>query len=201
MARRETVLDVIRWGVIIMAANSSPSGRPRELYRDPAHGKIAGICAGIGHYFSWPVWPIRLLLVLLAVFTQFFPLVAAYLIAWFVLDPVSPHRAVGLRGQVDGWVMNTRGKWDQRQTPPTVSVQESQVGPAPASQGGTPTAGDFAATNAPHDGHHYAQPRIVVPADVESLDMAFAELEQQVQALERHVTEPAFVLRQQFRSL
>ena len=183
-----------------MAANSRQSGRPRELYRDPAHGKIAGICAGIGHYFDWPVWPIRLLLVLLAVFTQFFPLVAAYLIAWFVLDPVSPHRAVGLRGQVDGWVMNTRGKWEQRQGQPTVSVPESPANPEPDVDVSI-SRDEVAQAAKPGAALHYPPHRVVVPADVESLEMAFAELEQQVQAMERHVTEPAFVLRQQFRSL
>lgn len=168
-----------------MAARPS---RPRELYRDPDHGKIAGICAGIGRYFNWPVWPIRLALVLLAVFTQFFPMAAVYLIAWFVLDPLSDYSPPGLRGQLDGWVRHTRSRWDQDQyTPAAADAEYAQPEP-----GGKVEQPVFAA------GSSAREP---VPPDAFSVEAAFAELEQRVQRIERHVTEPAFVLRQQFRSL
>lgn len=162
--------------------------RPRELYRDPDHGKIAGICAGIGRYFNWPVWPIRLALVLLALFTQFFPMAAVYLIAWFVLDPLSDYSPPGLRGQLDGWVRHTRSRWDQDQySPATADAEHAE--PDAAGKGGRSAFGVAAAV------------RETVPSDAFSIEAAFAELEQRVQRMERHVTEPAFVLRQQFRSL
>ena len=158
--------------------------RPRELYRDPAHGKIAGVCAGIGRYFDWPVWLIRLALVVLAVTTQVFPLVAVYLIAWFVLDPLSSYSPPGLRGQVDGWVRHTRSHWDGG--PAAQADTESMAEPGEtASQPSTPQA-------------VIRQP---VEPDWFGVETAFAELESRVQAMERHVTEPAFVLRQQVRSL
>lgn len=161
--------------------------RPRELYRDPDHGKIAGICAGIGRYFNWPVWPIRLVLVLLAVFTQFFPMAAVYLIAWFVLDPLSDYSPPGLRGQLDGWVRHTRSRWDQDHYTPPTDTEYAQ--PEPGDKAGRPEYGASASA------------RETVPPDAFSIEAAFAELEQRVQRMERHVTEPAFVLRQQFRSL
>lgn len=158
--------------------------RSRELYRDPVHGKIAGVCAGIGRYFDWPVWLIRLALVVLALTTQVFPLVAVYLIAWFVLDPLSSYSPPGIRGQLDGWVRHTRSRWDRDQGPEA----ESEPEPAPAN-----------ATS-----QHAS--RVVLPpepieADWFGVETALAELESRVQAMERHVTEPAFVLRQQFRAL
>ncbi|NQD38728.1 PspC domain-containing protein [Permianibacter sp. IMCC34836] len=174
-----------------MAAN-----RPRELYRDPAHGKVAGVCAGIGQYFGWPVWPIRFAVVLLAVFTQVFPLVAAYLIAWFILDPVSKFDAPGLRGQVDGWVMQTKRRWDEGSTepvrPPTDREPQASAGEAAAPSEAQQTAR-----------HQPTRPQTVpsAPSTLVGLEFYFGELERQVQAMERHVTEPAFVLRQQFKSL
>lgn len=158
--------------------------RPRELYRDPAHGKIAGVCAGIGRYFDWPVWLIRLALVLLAVTTQVFPLVAVYLIAWFVLDPLSSYSPPGLRGQVDGWVRHTRSRWDG--------------GPVPAADAEPFVEPESAA---PQSANHETASRSRIEPDWFSVEVAFVELESRVQAMERHVTEPAFVLRQQFRSL
>jgi len=164
--------------------------RPRELYRDPAHGKIAGVCAGIGRYFDWPVWLIRLALVVLAVTTQVFPLVAVYLIAWFVLDPLSSYSPPGLRGQVDGWVRHTRSRWDGGPVP------EVDAGPfaEPEREVPQPAHTTQSASQGP-----VTHPR--VEPDWYSVEVAFAELESRVQAMERHVTEPAFVLRQQFRSL
>jgi phage shock protein C len=167
--------------------------RPRELYRDPVRGKVAGVCAGIGRYFDWPVWPIRLGFVLLAVFTQVFPLVAAYLIAWFVLDPVSDYSPPGLRGRVDGWFRHTRSRWDQAESMPEDGMMDEPAPVEPA-QPATRT--------------HQVPPQTMpvwpvqpVAADSASIEAAFAELELRVQQMERHVTEPAFVLRQQFRSL
>ncbi|HEX4909902.1 MAG TPA: PspC domain-containing protein [Permianibacter sp.] len=158
--------------------------RPRELYRDPARGKIAGVCAGIGRYFDWPVWPIRLALVVLAVTTQVFPLIAVYLIAWFVLDPLSSYSPPGLRGQVDGWVRHTRSHWDG----------------GPVTQADTESMAENG-VDVPKPGVPEAKTSQPVEPDWFGVETAFAELESRVQALERHVTEPAFVLRQQFRSL
>ncbi|WP_375417816.1 PspC domain-containing protein [uncultured Hymenobacter sp.] len=39
------------------SANTAAADEPRRLYRDTRHGKIAGVAAGLGHYFHVnPVW-------------------------------------------------------------------------------------------------------------------------------------------------
>lgn len=48
------------------SSSTTAAGEPRRLYRDTRHGKIAGVAAGLGHYFNVnPVW-IRLAFVVLA---------------------------------------------------------------------------------------------------------------------------------------
>lgn len=199
--------------------------RPRELYRDPARGRVAGVCAGLADYFGWPVWPVRLGIALLAVFTQFFPVVAAYLIAWFILDPVSPNYASGLRGQMDDWVMKTRSRWDHDQgrpvTPP--AAESDPIAPGSrAHQAAGHTDPSHANADYAEAGYQDSEPstpgqpplRSASPsrnrppeqaawlaADPVAIDACLQELESRVRNMERHVTEPAFVLRQQFRSL
>lgn len=169
--------------------------RPRELYRDPARGKVAGICAGLARYFDWPVWPIRLALVVLAVFTQFFPLFAVYLIAWFVLDPVSDYSPPGLRGRVDGWVRHSRERWEDGQERPTVEISDSPAaGAADKTKSGQGSPRGQSSTE-------NGSMRDVPPADLQAIEDLLAELEQRVQGIERHVTSPAYVLRQQFLHL
>ncbi len=191
--------------------------RPRELYRDPARGRVAGVCAGLADYFGWPVWPVRLGIALLAIFTQFFPVVAAYLIAWFILDPISPSHASGLRGQMDDWVMKTRSRWDHDQGRPMTPPEADDT-----MRSGTSSGPDQADASAYHssnagvshtDQGHQAfrpagaernpppEPAVRLAADPVAIEACLLELESRVRDIERHVTEPAFVLRQQFRSL
>ncbi len=197
--------------------------RPRELYRDPARGRVAGVCAGLADYFGWPVWPVRLGIALLAIFTQFFPVVAAYLIAWFILDPVSPNYASGLRGQMDDWVMKTRSRWDRDQgrpiTPPTAEpapdtasgYQQTSGQPSPfqaptrdaetGAGNGQPMFDQPPFRSANPDRNRPTGPAGWLAADAVAIEACLLELESRVRDIERHVTEPAFVLRQQFRSL
>ena len=60
-------------------------GRSRRLYRDPRHGKIGGVCAGIANYYGMETWVVRCIAVtgLLFVGQFVFP---AYWIAYFVMD-------------------------------------------------------------------------------------------------------------------
>ena len=58
----------------------------RELLRDPARGKIAGVCAGLSDYFNMELWLVRIIVVT-AVLLAGGPLfVVAYIAAWFILD-------------------------------------------------------------------------------------------------------------------
>lgn len=59
--------------------------RRGELYRNPAQGKIAGVCAGIADYFGWETWLVRILIVSGVLFGMPF-LILGYIAAWFILD-------------------------------------------------------------------------------------------------------------------
>lgn len=61
----------------------------KHLYRSQTHKVLAGICGGLGEY--WTVDPVvlRLLWIFVTVFTGFAPGIIAYVLAIFVV-PVKP---------------------------------------------------------------------------------------------------------------
>lgn len=59
---------------------------PNRLYKDPRHGKLLGVCAGIAVYFDVRPGVIRFLAILGAVFTGFWPIVIVYIIMAVVLE-------------------------------------------------------------------------------------------------------------------
>ena len=69
----------------------------KRLYRSTKYRMIGGVCGGIAEYFDIDPTIIRLLYVLLSLFTACFPGVILYLICLFVMpnDPgftdVTPH--------------------------------------------------------------------------------------------------------------
>ena len=60
-------------------------GRSRRLYRDPRHGKIGGVCAGLANYYGMETWVVRCMAITGLIFLSqiIFP---AYWIAYFVMD-------------------------------------------------------------------------------------------------------------------
>lgn len=56
-----------------------------ELFRDPAKGKVAGVCAGLAHYFGWEAWLVRILVVS-GVLLGMGWFVILYIAGWFILD-------------------------------------------------------------------------------------------------------------------
>ncbi|TRX57246.1 envelope stress response membrane protein PspC [Thalassomonas sp. M1454] len=56
-----------------------------ELFRDPAKGKIAGVCAGLANYFGWETWLVRILVVS-GVLLGMGWFVILYIAGWFILD-------------------------------------------------------------------------------------------------------------------
>lgn len=64
---------------------------PHKLTRNTVDGKLGGVCAGIGDYLGWDHTMIRILTILLIIFTglPFF----AYLILWVLMpkDPRAPY--------------------------------------------------------------------------------------------------------------
>ena len=68
-----------------MTDNRGPESR-RKLYRNPAKAKICGVCAGVAEYFGFEVWVVRIITVSL-VLLGWGPIVLAYFVLYFVLDP------------------------------------------------------------------------------------------------------------------
>lgn len=57
----------------------------KRLYRSKKNRVIAGVCGGIGEYFNMDPTIIRLIWVLVAIFTAFLPGIVAYLLAWAII--------------------------------------------------------------------------------------------------------------------
>jgi len=57
----------------------------KRLYRSKSNKVIAGVCGGIGEYFDVDPVLIRLLWVLVTIFSGIFLGILAYLIAWMVM--------------------------------------------------------------------------------------------------------------------
>ena len=60
----------------------------RKLYRSK-HGELFGVCQGLADWRDLPVGPIRLIVILLAVFSGFIPILLLYVLAALIL-PVEP---------------------------------------------------------------------------------------------------------------
>jgi len=57
----------------------------KKLYRSKKNRVFAGICGGVGEYFNIDPALIRLIWVLVVIFTGFFPGVLAYIVAIFIV--------------------------------------------------------------------------------------------------------------------
>ncbi|MBN8713020.1 MAG: PspC domain-containing protein [Xanthomonadales bacterium] len=78
--------------------------RQRRLYRDPEHGVILGVCAGIAERFAWPVWLTRVATLALA---WYFPVSVA--VAYIVAALIMPERPLRYCGDGD-----ERSFWQSR---------------------------------------------------------------------------------------
>lgn len=67
----------------------------KKLWRIPQRGKVAGVCAGIAQYLDIRVKIVRILTILAMCFGLFFIVVAAYIVLFFVLDPLPDNYAEG----------------------------------------------------------------------------------------------------------
>jgi phage shock protein C len=63
--------------------------RPRRVHRSLIDSKIAGVCGGLAEYFDMDPTLVRLLWVIVTVFTGFVPGIFVYLLAWIIM-PVAP---------------------------------------------------------------------------------------------------------------
>ena len=48
---------------------------------------IAGVCAGIAEWLGWDIALVRLLYLLISIFSAAFPGVIAYIILWIIMPP------------------------------------------------------------------------------------------------------------------
>jgi len=46
---------------------------------------IAGVCAGIAEYFGWDIGLVRILYLLISIFSAAFPGIIVYIILWIVM--------------------------------------------------------------------------------------------------------------------
>jgi phage shock protein C len=73
---------------------------PKKLIRSRVDRKIAGFCAGMGHYLDLDVTLVRLVWVLVTLMAGIFPGVVVYVLAWIVVPeepaaiPVAAGQAV-----------------------------------------------------------------------------------------------------------
>lgn len=61
----------------------------KRLYRSQEEKRIAGICGGVGEYFSIDPVLIRLAFVFIALLTAVIPMIVAYFIGWIII-PMKP---------------------------------------------------------------------------------------------------------------
>ena len=61
----------------------------KQLTRLPNDKIIWGICSGIAQYLGWDKTVVRIIMVLLLIFTGLFPITLLYIIAYFIM-PVDP---------------------------------------------------------------------------------------------------------------
>ncbi len=56
-----------------------------KLTRSSNDKMIAGVCGGLAEYLGWPAGRVRLLYVLVSIFSAGFPGLIVYLILWFLM--------------------------------------------------------------------------------------------------------------------
>ncbi|GLU44293.1 PspC domain-containing protein [Allomuricauda sp. NBRC 101325] len=77
--------------------SSAPKGK--KLYRDIEHKYIGGVCAGLEHYLGIDALWIRLIFILLAVFTSGFGLIA-YILLWILVpEAITTSQKLDMRGE------------------------------------------------------------------------------------------------------
>jgi len=60
---------------------------PTRLYKDPKHGKLMGVCAGIADYFDINITAVRFLTIIATIFFAGPLVVIAYIAMGLFLDP------------------------------------------------------------------------------------------------------------------
>lgn len=78
---------------------AQPTGRTKKLYRDIDHKYIGGVCAGLEYYLGIDSLWIRLIFILLAIFTSGFGLIA-YILLWILVpEAATTSQKLDMRGE------------------------------------------------------------------------------------------------------
>lgn len=62
---------------------------------------IAGVCAGLAEYVGWPAQTMRIVYVLVSVFSAAFPGIVVYLILWLLMPEANEFESSGYRDTFD----------------------------------------------------------------------------------------------------
>ena len=73
------------------------SDNPKKLYRSKKNRMIAGVCAGLAEYFNIDPTVVRLIYILLTIFTAIAPFVIIYLIMWIII----PNQTESINTDID----------------------------------------------------------------------------------------------------
>lgn len=57
----------------------------KRLLRSTRHRMISGVCGGLAEYIGWDPTMVRLIFVLVSIFSAAFPGILVYLIAWLII--------------------------------------------------------------------------------------------------------------------
>ncbi|MDV6250764.1 envelope stress response membrane protein PspC [Vibrio sp. EA2] len=87
----------------------------RELYRDPANGKLAGVCAGFSNYFGVEVWLIRILVISAGLLGGTFLVLLAYIALAFMLEKQPMTYSENIKAQQDHTLKSK--PWQKGQSP------------------------------------------------------------------------------------
>lgn len=76
-----------------------PEAQHKKLYRDVYNRVFGGVLSGLACFFGWNRNILRLLVVILALFTHLWPVILAYLICWMVIPAaVTPRQILEMQG-------------------------------------------------------------------------------------------------------
>lgn len=82
-----------------VADDASAARAQKRLYRDERNKVFGGVIAGLAQYFGWNVTAMRVILVVLCLFTRVVPLFI-YLIAWMIIPAArTPRQILEMTGQ------------------------------------------------------------------------------------------------------
>jgi phage shock protein C len=87
----------------------------RELFRDPANGKLAGVCAGFANYFGVEVWLIRILVISAGLLGGTFLVLLAYVALAFMLEKQPMTYSENIKAQQDHTLKSK--PWQKGQSP------------------------------------------------------------------------------------